>query len=372
MAVVVWISRTIPVLLIAVIGYSIFVVAYSVSIQTLLHSRPAAAIAIITLFFVLLLPLLSCFFRLLQTMIDPGYLPRNPGDPELICEKPRAPRLTCTLSRNNEWDDTKGLNRTAILEGTCPPPEGIERFYAKDAFICDHTGLPLYCDRGCNGWKPARAHHCREVNRCVRRMDHFCPWVGGVVAERNTKFFIQFCFYASIFCAFVFGVVLWTIVDQIHQSHFNGHWIAICACAGLFLFMAAGLFLTTTFQNQMRNQTTVESLGRVDFVAVFLPSGMLGDTPSPKQPMSIITYPLPLEGRSNQPKRTFAVIECGMRDNLWDLGSLANLKSVLGERYIDWILPIKHSPCCSRDGEDFDYPFGAILEKRKREHGLLA
>jgi len=28
----------------------------------------------------------------------------------------------------------------------------------------------------CEQVKPPRAHHCMVTNRCVLRMDHFCPW----------------------------------------------------------------------------------------------------------------------------------------------------------------------------------------------------
>ena len=40
-----------------------------------------------------------------------------------------------------------------------------------------------YC-RHCKAWKPDRAHHCRQLGRCVLRMDHFCPWVGTTVGWR--------------------------------------------------------------------------------------------------------------------------------------------------------------------------------------------
>lgn len=54
-------------------------------------------------------------------------------------------------------------------------PAGLERFYTKDVFVCQDDGRPPYCSTCCQ-FKTDRAHHCREIDRCVRKMDHFCPW----------------------------------------------------------------------------------------------------------------------------------------------------------------------------------------------------
>uniref|UniRef100_A0A6B2LBQ5 Palmitoyltransferase n=1 Tax=Arcella intermedia TaxID=1963864 RepID=A0A6B2LBQ5_9EUKA len=68
----------------------------------------------------------------------------------------------------------------------------------RDALLdIEHFYIPKWC-RHCQSWKPPRAHHCKDKQSCVLKMDHYCPWVYNAVGYRNHKFFILFLFYASI------------------------------------------------------------------------------------------------------------------------------------------------------------------------------
>ena len=54
-------------------------------------------------------------------------------------------------------------------------PKNLHVFYNMEAFICENDGLPKWCFH-CHCWKPDRSHHCGELGRCIKKMDHFCPW----------------------------------------------------------------------------------------------------------------------------------------------------------------------------------------------------
>lgn len=69
------------------------------------------------------------------------------------------------------------------------PKLGLEAFYTRDFYTCRSDGLPIWCS-DCQNWKPDRAHHSNDIQRCVKKMDHYCPWAGGMIGETGKHFCI--------------------------------------------------------------------------------------------------------------------------------------------------------------------------------------
>lgn len=214
------------------------------------------------------------YIRLLSTIPHPGYVEKGiPTSATPVKPPQEAPpqhniQASCTSTQVQEGSNQSGnkprtartppqdppvtiLDVKAILSGEMPPPPGLERFYSKDVFACDANGLPVWCGV-CNNWKPDRSHHSSDVGRCVFKMDHFCPWVGGVVAENNFNFFIQFLCYAA----------LYTLFDLIVMAIFFAETKQNVSCFALFLSIGyvhvrrlAPLPMTTTSQ---RNEWVLE------------------------------------------------------------------------------------------------------------------
>ena len=165
--------------------------------STLRTPRPRLAIAILVIYSVLLFLFAFTYARLLYTVIiNPGYVPRSNQWYALQENKAKAKgQRSQRYLRRSSRSSSAGAGARAggqiaesgIFTGhghadgtftapaTTGPAPGLQEFYSRDTFVCQSNGRPIWCST-CLNWKTDRAHHCREIERCVRKMDHFCPW----------------------------------------------------------------------------------------------------------------------------------------------------------------------------------------------------
>lgn len=357
----------------------------SVSQQQLgIHPRHGAAIALLVIYFVFFALMLLCYFRTLQTIwTNPGLVPRRRSksgeDGEATTsydEKSRPNAEEPDVAGSVRRPRAVSLDRNALLDGSKAPPPGLEYFYTKDVFVCDFRGLPIYCTK-CNNWKPDRTHHCSEIDRCVRRMDHFCPWVGGIVSETNMKFFMQFNAYAALYCATVLISLAVLLAERKHKvGDVDPQWAVILGIGAFFFLMTLGM-AANSFMQCFNNRTTIEQLGKGNVVqlAVHIPRGARLDAAVPPE-YHTITYPLPSspEAAHAPPPanaRTFAVLCTKPEENPWNLGPLTNFKTVMGKYWFDWLLPLKNSPCMNHDRGDSHFPVGPVVDRMMRDAGLV-
>ncbi|CAD5122232.1 DgyrCDS10681 [Dimorphilus gyrociliatus] len=117
----------------------------------------------------------------------------------------------------------------------------------------------------CETYRPPRAHHCRVCRRCVKKMDHHCPWINNCVGEYNQKFFIQFLFYVGLSSLYAIALVIASFVIDSNSSSKNDesartklvHSIVLiieCVLFGLFV-IAIGC---DQFQAILSDETAVE------------------------------------------------------------------------------------------------------------------
>jgi len=75
------------------------------------------------------------------------------------------------------------------------PPDPAKR----EIVINKQTVTCRYC-LTCHIYRPPRASHCSDCDRCVEKFDHHCPWVGNCVGKRNYRFFCLFLYTTTLLC----------------------------------------------------------------------------------------------------------------------------------------------------------------------------
>ncbi|KAK2786752.1 palmitoyltransferase pfa5 [Emmonsiellopsis sp. PD_33] len=396
------ISRVVPGLLCAIAIYACWTFTKPLCIDYLLVPkspsripRHGMAIGLLVAFYILLISFLASYLRVLYLNTwNPDFIPQGPQYAQSQAEADREKENDRSRKRRKSDIPPDGSDEEWHGMGTMTAghggrsaysldASGLEAFYLKDVYMCQDDGKPAWCST-CLQYKSDRAHHCRDVDRCVRKMDHFCPWVGGVVSETSFKFFIQFLFYASLFTIFVLVVLIVFVVEHSKEHATpNTHWIVVLCLSGVFGLFALAM-LGSSIRFACMNSTTIQDLDRrtkVWTLAVLIPPSTCAAIINPDSQWATTLRIISFGGSSNEPpsshidtsrqRRDFAILHTKPGENPWDLGSsLENFKQVMGHSFLDWFSPLKLSPCTDHSSQESAYLLGPVVQRLKREAGL--
>lgn len=130
------------------------------------------------------------------------------------------------------------------------------------------NGLPT-CGR-CDGYKPPGSHHDRVSNRCVSRMDHFCPWMNNAIGIKNQKNFILFLIYTDLASIYFYVTLVIHLIacDAIDCSAFAGSNLVIARVL-VFVLLFGMVFTTSMIASQLyglcTGRGTIDRLKSKDF-----------------------------------------------------------------------------------------------------------
>ncbi|XP_067111435.1 palmitoyltransferase ZDHHC3-like isoform X2 [Osmerus mordax] len=123
------------------------------------------------------------------------------------------PRACCTACSTGRCSTPWRSSPSPLTPGPCaptrafcpdPPPSlqgAVPKGNATKEFIESlqlKPGQVVYKCPKCCSIKPDRAHHCSVCKRCIKKMDHHCPWVNNCVGESNQKYFVLFTMYIAL------------------------------------------------------------------------------------------------------------------------------------------------------------------------------
>lgn len=136
--------------------------------------------------------------------------------------------------------------RTMLTDPGAVPKGNATKEYMESLQL--KPGEVIYKCPKCCSIKPERAHHCSICKRCIRKMDHHCPWVNNCVGEKNQRFFVLFTMYIALISAHALGLsgmhFFTCIKSQWNEcSNFSP---GVSVLLLIFLCLEAILFLTFT------------------------------------------------------------------------------------------------------------------------------
>lgn len=160
------------------------------------------------------------------------------------------------------------------------------------------SGDRRHC-KWCAKYKPDRCHHCRVCRTCILKMDHHCPWIYNCVGFGNHKYFFLLLLYSTIDCHLIAWTMLATVKESIDSN--TAFMTMFLLLFGETLAIFLGLLLTAFFLFHiwlmLKAMTTIEFCEK-------------------------------------------STKRAGYDVSIYDRGLYGNIRSVLGDQPLLWLLPL--------------------------------
>lgn len=193
--------------------------------------------------------------------------------------------------------------------------------------------------------------------------------------------------YTAAFCIVCLAASVLCFRDRTkNQLPIDGFIIAVIALASFFGLFTFGM-TTLSIRYIVLNLTNVEDLRQKSTVHQLAIRVPLDTEPGPQY--CLISYPLPEPalGSSNKTQssssgettatmrdslavRKFAVVKTRLGENPWDVGPYGNWVSVMGTNVLDWMLPVRHSPCVAAETNTSFYEMGPLYDELRTRYSL--
>ena len=111
----------------------------------------------------------------------------------------------------------------------------------KKYYAIDTTEKREYCQQ-CQLYKGERTHHCREMNQCYPRYNHYCSVLSNSLAIHNTRYFFLFILYVFIAVVIVFIQMIRMVLLESCVIPYP-LLVALCLLFGNFVFLLSVLLI---------------------------------------------------------------------------------------------------------------------------------
>ncbi|XP_076010522.1 palmitoyltransferase ZDHHC3-A-like [Genypterus blacodes] len=183
-----------------------------------------------------------------------------------------AKTLVYSVVNGTLFNSLTFLALASHLRAMCTDPGAVPKGNATKEYIESlqlKPGQVVYKCPKCCSIKPDRAHHCSVCKRCIRKMDHHCPWVNNCVGENNQKYFLLFTIYIALLSLHALVMVVFHFLYCFENSWSScGSFslpvtilllILLCFEALLFLIFTCVMF-GSQFRSICTDETGIERL----------------------------------------------------------------------------------------------------------------